>query len=148
MAAHRCQRLGLLFVLYLTLSVVYVDADVHHTKQQVTDTENNVADGETTPPPAAAAAAAAVPGDAGEQAAQQSPGVEDGRWEETEVTEERGGDAGSEQGVEPPALPPPRDDFREELVVRPLHSGDIYASFQFRTVWDLMGQQKGVRGLL
>ncbi|CAF95701.1 unnamed protein product, partial [Tetraodon nigroviridis] len=29
----------------------------------------------------------------------------------------------------------PEDDFKEELVIRPLHSGDIYASFQFRTLW-------------
>ena len=29
-----------------------------------------------------------------------------------------------------------KDDFKEELVLRPLHSGDIYASFQFRTLWD------------
>uniref|UniRef100_A0A673JUA9 GPI transamidase component PIG-T-like n=1 Tax=Sinocyclocheilus rhinocerous TaxID=307959 RepID=A0A673JUA9_9TELE len=29
-----------------------------------------------------------------------------------------------------------RDQFQEELVIRPLHSGDIYASFQFRTLWD------------
>ncbi|MEQ2188155.1 hypothetical protein GOODEAATRI_012090 [Goodea atripinnis] len=28
------------------------------------------------------------------------------------------------------------DEFKEELVIRPLHSGDIYASFQFRTVWE------------
>uniref|UniRef100_A0A8C7Y7K7 Phosphatidylinositol glycan anchor biosynthesis, class T n=1 Tax=Oryzias sinensis TaxID=183150 RepID=A0A8C7Y7K7_9TELE len=28
------------------------------------------------------------------------------------------------------------EDFQEELVIRPLHSGDIYASFQFRTVWE------------
>lgn len=28
------------------------------------------------------------------------------------------------------------DDFQEELVIRPLHSGDIYASFQFRTMWN------------
>lgn len=26
-----------------------------------------------------------------------------------------------------------KDHFQEELVIRPLHSGDIYASFQFRT---------------
>uniref|UniRef100_A0A667XMV4 Phosphatidylinositol glycan anchor biosynthesis class T n=1 Tax=Myripristis murdjan TaxID=586833 RepID=A0A667XMV4_9TELE len=38
----------------------------------------------------------------------------------------------------------PEDDFQEELVIRPLHSGDIYASFQFRTVWDtdFMGGKK------
>ncbi len=39
-----------------------------------------------------------------------------------------------------------RDQFQEELVIRPLHSGDIYASFQFRTLWDidfLQERQKG-----
>uniref|UniRef100_A0A3Q1GWL8 Phosphatidylinositol glycan anchor biosynthesis, class T n=1 Tax=Acanthochromis polyacanthus TaxID=80966 RepID=A0A3Q1GWL8_9TELE len=37
------------------------------------------------------------------------------------------------------------NDFQEELVVRPLHSGDIYASFQFRTLWetDFMRGNKG-----
>ncbi|XP_051907035.1 GPI transamidase component PIG-T [Hippocampus zosterae] len=29
-----------------------------------------------------------------------------------------------------------RHDFQEELVIRPLQSGDIYASFQFRTLWE------------
>ncbi|XP_026873708.2 GPI transamidase component PIG-T isoform X1 [Electrophorus electricus] len=32
--------------------------------------------------------------------------------------------------------PPPNDQFQEEMVIRPLYSGDIYASFQFRTQWD------------
>uniref|UniRef100_A0A672YS74 Phosphatidylinositol glycan anchor biosynthesis, class T n=1 Tax=Sphaeramia orbicularis TaxID=375764 RepID=A0A672YS74_9TELE len=30
----------------------------------------------------------------------------------------------------------PKDDFQEELVIRPLQSGDVYASFQFRTLWE------------
>uniref|UniRef100_A0A669CFN5 Phosphatidylinositol glycan anchor biosynthesis class T n=1 Tax=Oreochromis niloticus TaxID=8128 RepID=A0A669CFN5_ORENI len=38
--------------------------------------------------------------------------------------------------VVPSSVPQPKDDFQEELVIRPLHSGDIYASFQFRTLWD------------
>uniref|UniRef100_A0A4W5NU97 Phosphatidylinositol glycan anchor biosynthesis class T n=1 Tax=Hucho hucho TaxID=62062 RepID=A0A4W5NU97_9TELE len=29
-----------------------------------------------------------------------------------------------------------RNESIEELVIRPLHSGDTYASFQFRTLWD------------
>ncbi|KAJ8369465.1 hypothetical protein SKAU_G00094930 [Synaphobranchus kaupii] len=29
------------------------------------------------------------------------------------------------------------DQFQEELVIRPLNSGDIYSSFQFRTRWDM-----------
>uniref|UniRef100_A0A8C2PZ26 Phosphatidylinositol glycan anchor biosynthesis, class T n=1 Tax=Cyprinus carpio TaxID=7962 RepID=A0A8C2PZ26_CYPCA len=36
-----------------------------------------------------------------------------------------------------------RDEFQEELVIRPLHSGDIYASFQFRTLWDTDFLQEG-----
>uniref|UniRef100_A0A7N8Y950 Phosphatidylinositol glycan anchor biosynthesis, class T n=1 Tax=Mastacembelus armatus TaxID=205130 RepID=A0A7N8Y950_9TELE len=52
-------------------------------------------------------------------------------------------DAGTDQqdasGPETPvplSSPEPKDDFQEELVIRPLHSGDIYASFQFRTLWE------------
>ncbi|XP_041112755.1 GPI transamidase component PIG-T-like [Polyodon spathula] len=33
-------------------------------------------------------------------------------------------------------VPTPRDHFAEELVIRPLLSGDIYTNFQFRTRWD------------
>lgn len=42
-----------------------------------------------------------------------------------------------------------RDDFQEELVIRPLQSGDIYASFQFRTLWeaDFFGGNKGKRAV-
>lgn len=31
---------------------------------------------------------------------------------------------------------PPRDTLREELVITPLPSGDVAATFQFRTRWD------------
>ncbi|XP_049608066.1 GPI transamidase component PIG-T [Syngnathus scovelli] len=43
------------------------------------------------------------------------------------------------QHSDPVAVVPPKtpkDDFQEELAIRPLHSGDIYASFQFRTLWE------------
>uniref|UniRef100_A0A667X8R6 Phosphatidylinositol glycan anchor biosynthesis class T n=1 Tax=Myripristis murdjan TaxID=586833 RepID=A0A667X8R6_9TELE len=74
---------------------------------------------------------------------------EDRRWEATEVEEAAPGDAPSDsqtssapETVVTPSQP--EDDFQEELVIRPLHSGDIYASFQFRTVWDtdFMGGKK------
>ena len=68
-----------------------------------------------------------------------------------EVEEEQVHDAGDPPAaVDPPSLPPSKDDFQEELVLRPLHSGDIYASFQFRTVWDadFMGDQKGTEGVM
>uniref|UniRef100_A0A8C5BN00 Phosphatidylinositol glycan anchor biosynthesis, class T n=1 Tax=Gadus morhua TaxID=8049 RepID=A0A8C5BN00_GADMO len=72
------------------------------------------------------------------------------RWEATELEEEHVHDAavpplaGDPPAADPPSPPPSKDDFQEELVIRPLHSGDIYASFQFRTVWDadFMGDQK------
>ncbi|TNM87240.1 hypothetical protein fugu_007470 [Takifugu bimaculatus] len=65
-----------------------------------------------------------------------------GRWEETEVGNMDLGDAATEtpdslshENVFSPSASEPKHDFREELVIRPLHSGDIYASFQFRTLW-------------
>uniref|UniRef100_A0A8C4IP59 Phosphatidylinositol glycan anchor biosynthesis, class T n=1 Tax=Dicentrarchus labrax TaxID=13489 RepID=A0A8C4IP59_DICLA len=45
-------------------------------------------------------------------------------------------DTSAPETVDPSSVPQPKDDFQEELVIRPLHSGDIYASFQFRTVWE------------
>ncbi|XP_053338794.1 GPI transamidase component PIG-T [Clarias gariepinus] len=39
--------------------------------------------------------------------------------------------------------PPAKDHFQEELVIRPLHSGDIYANFQFRTQLDTDFVQEG-----
>ncbi|XP_066243766.1 GPI transamidase component PIG-T isoform X1 [Saccopteryx leptura] len=39
---------------------------------------------------------------------------------------------------------PPRDSLREELVITPLPSGDVAATFQFRTRWDSDLQQEEV----
>lgn len=38
---------------------------------------------------------------------------------------------------------PPRDTLREELVITPLPSGDVAATFQFRTRWDSELQKEG-----
>lgn len=64
------------------------------------------------------------------------------RWEETEVGNMDLGDAATEapgtlshENVFSSSVSEAKHDFREELVIRPLHSGDIYASFQFRTLW-------------
>lgn len=64
------------------------------------------------------------------------------RWEETEVGNMDLGDAATEtpdslrhENVFSSSASEAKHDFREELVIRPLHSGDIYASFQFRTLW-------------
>lgn len=84
----------------------------------------------------------------------EQPAVEERQWEATPSAaaaddQDRTSDtptAGAEaQPVVPPVLPEPKDSFQEELVFRPLHSGDIYASFQFRTLWetDFMRGNKG-----
>ncbi|KAG2461724.1 PIGT transamidase, partial [Polypterus senegalus] len=64
--------------------------------------------------------------------------VEEGRQNEAPAT--RNGLAESGQ---PPKV---NDRFQEELVIRPLLSGDVYSSFQFRTRWDtdLLNKQKKV----
>ncbi|PNJ86104.1 PIGT isoform 55 [Pongo abelii] len=41
----------------------------------------------------------------------------------------------------------PRDSLREELVITPLPSGDVAATFQFRTRWDSELQREGGRPL-
>ncbi|KAG7227054.1 hypothetical protein INR49_022401 [Caranx melampygus] len=73
----------------------------------------------------------------------EQPAVEERRWEATVVDEVTSDQAAADkhdtpdpESVAPSSVPRPRDDFQEELVIRPLHSGDIYASFQFRTLWE------------
>lgn len=82
-------------------------------------------------------------GETSDQGGEQ-PAVEDRRWEATEAGNAASDDAAAtgqqdtsaqETKVSPPGALA-RDDFQEELVIRPLRSGDIYASFQFRTLWD------------
>lgn len=70
------------------------------------------------------------------------PAVEEKLWEATAVGDEALHDATIEEQDTPAhetKVSSPtstgNDDFQEELVIRPLHSGDIYASFQFRTLW-------------
>lgn len=72
----------------------------------------------------------------------EEPPVEENQWEATAVEDEVPLDATSEQhdtsAHETKVSSPTsvgNDGFQEELVIRPLHSGDIYASFQFRTLW-------------
>uniref|UniRef100_A0A669BTZ8 Phosphatidylinositol glycan anchor biosynthesis class T n=1 Tax=Oreochromis niloticus TaxID=8128 RepID=A0A669BTZ8_ORENI len=123
MAAHRCSCSSWLFILF-SLSV-FVVADIHETTP-VNDHHGGADHNAQT----------------AEQTADQ-PAVEGRRWEATEVKEAATVDAAADtQGtsapetVVPSSVPQPKDDFQEELVIRPLHSGDIYASFQFRTLWD------------
>ncbi|KAM3618033.1 uncharacterized protein V6R79_014333 [Siganus canaliculatus] len=136
MAAHRCScSLLLLIICSLTLFITTGSQQTVVADGQHADTVDN-----SPPSPNTA-----------EQTAEQ-PVEEVRQWAATEVEEAtlQQDDAADEQAdasseaVAPPPTPQLRDDFQEELVVRPLHSGDIYASFQFRTLWetDFMGGNK------
>lgn len=138
MAAHRCSHSALLLILCSLLVFIVADSDKatltvdHH----ATAVDNLQTVAETA-----------------EGAAAEQPAVEeDRRWEATQVEEATlvEAAAGKEDSPAPeavvqPSVPQPKDDFQEELVIRPLHSGDIYASFQFRTLWetDFMRGNKG-----
>uniref|UniRef100_A0A665SZC3 Phosphatidylinositol glycan anchor biosynthesis, class T n=1 Tax=Echeneis naucrates TaxID=173247 RepID=A0A665SZC3_ECHNA len=127
MAAHRCSFSAVLFALW-GLSLLTV------ARGQEATLEGNDRTAVVDNPESVAGAA--------EQAAGQ-PAAEDRRWEATAVEEvsptEAGGGSDSpapKPAASPPSVPRPKDDFQEELVIRPLHSGDIYTSFQFRTLWE------------
>lgn len=69
----------------------------------------------------------------------ETPVLKEKQWEPTEVQEatpEEDAPVTAESASVPGSPPHQRDHFQEELVIRPLHSGDIYASFQFRTLWE------------
>ncbi|XP_026119090.1 GPI transamidase component PIG-T-like [Carassius auratus] len=55
------------------------------------------------------------------------------QWLSTDVEVDKSDGSKNSETLTPA---PAKDQFQEELVIRPLHSGDIYASFQFRTLWD------------
>ncbi|XP_067302782.1 GPI transamidase component PIG-T [Pseudorasbora parva] len=62
------------------------------------------------------------------------------QWQSTDVEVDRSDGTKDTKSFK---LAPAKDQFDEELVIRPLHSGDIYASFQFRTLWDTDFLQEG-----
>ncbi|XP_040009284.1 GPI transamidase component PIG-T [Xiphias gladius] len=120
MAAHRCSYSAVLFV-FCVLSVFIVT----ESQKTTLTVDHPQTDTETAERPAQRSAA-------GER-----------RWEATEVEEAASDEAAADkqdisapETMAPSSVPRPRDDFQEELVIRPLHSGDIYASFQFRTLWE------------
>ncbi|TKS77438.1 GPI transamidase component PIG-T [Collichthys lucidus] len=117
MAAHRCSRSAVL--LFLCALSLFIVADSQETASNGGQRDNNAVDS-----PQAATETA-------ERA------VEERRWEasEAEAAADRQDTSAAENEL-PASVPRPKDDFQEELVIRPLHSGDIYASFQFRTVWE------------
>lgn len=126
MAAHRCSRSAVLFII-CSLSV-FIITDSQETTSNGGQRDNNAVNSPQT----------------ATETAEQAVGER--RWEatEAEAAADRQDTAAGESSL-PASVPRPRDDFQEELVIRPLHSGDIYASFQFRTVWetDFMKGNKG-----
>ncbi|XP_072552706.1 GPI transamidase component PIG-T [Salminus brasiliensis] len=63
-----------------------------------------------------------------------SPGL--GQNEPSAVSSAGSAAPGGERGGRSEGAVSPPDQCEEELVLRPLHSGDIYGSFQFKTQWD------------
>lgn len=126
MAATRYSSAALLIILYsLSLLIVTNTQETTSTTDKPDIALNTVEKPETT------------------QETPEQPAVEERQWEPTEVQNTSRDDAlattestypaettGSSSGSRP------KDDFQEELVIRPLHSGDIYGSFQFRTLWE------------
>lgn len=99
--------------------------------------EPKVGAGHHTPEVENPHAASETTGNTGEE-----PALEKRPWEAEAVVGEVPHDAATEdQGTSAhetkvsASTSTRNDDFQEELVIRPLHSGDIYASFQFRTLW-------------
>lgn len=131
MAAYRCSHSAwLAFILILSVILAAGQETTYSSDHLVSAVENPQADAET------------------EKRTGGERAMEDSRWEATLVE-----DATADKQAFPASdatvftsTPRFQDDFQEELVIRPLHSGDIYASFQFRTLWqtDFMKGNKGV----
>lgn len=137
MAAHRCTYSAVLVTLY-SLSL-FIVADSQETTlpagHHVTAVDNPQTDTETAEPTT------------------EQPAVQEKLWEATPLEDATPDDAAGEkqdtsthETVVPSSVPQSKDDFQEELVIRPLHSGDIYASFQFRTLWET--DFRGSKGML
>ena len=136
MAAHRCSQSAWLFLLF-SLSVFLLSDS-----QETTLTDDNQTRVLHNQQPAAEAAKPKA----------EHPAAEERRWEATDVKEaipddaaDHKQDTSASNAAVLTSVPQPKDDFQEELAIRPLHSGDIYASFQFRTLWetDFMRGNKG-----
>ncbi|XP_013871254.1 GPI transamidase component PIG-T isoform X1 [Austrofundulus limnaeus] len=121
MAAYRYSHLAWLAFVFSLSVILATDAQetTYSSDNLVSAVENLQADAET------------------EKRTVGEPAVEERRWEATRVE-----DATADKQAFPASdatmftsTPQFQDDFQEELVIRPLHSGDIYASFQFRTLW-------------
>ncbi|XP_051518843.1 GPI transamidase component PIG-T-like [Myxocyprinus asiaticus] len=121
MAAHRC-GLSLVFIWFLFYFLV---------QSSSCDTLERIADNAEAEQ-SVSGALRGVKADGEDQNERQ--------WQSTDVGVD-GGDGTKDSEFFRPA--PAKDQFQEELVIRPLHSGDIYANFQFRTLWDTDFLQEG-----
>lgn len=125
MAAHSSIPLLLAFAIIFGLQLCQVSANIDQT---------NSAEPVAVPTQAPAEEKLEKPGEVPPIVSDSDPIEEeydDKQWQATEEVV-----AKSEPAEETAPHPPFKDEFKEELVIRPLHSGDIYASFQFRTLWD------------
>ncbi|XP_076132411.1 GPI-anchor transamidase component PIGT [Alosa pseudoharengus] len=125
MAAHCSILLLLAFAAICCLQLCQVSADVDQTKSGEPSTEPNQVSIERK---------LEKPGEVPPIVSDIDPiekEQDDKQWQSTEEAMVK---PETTKEIAPP--PPFKDEFKEELVIRPLQSGDIYASFQFRTLWD------------
>ncbi|KAK7132004.1 hypothetical protein R3I93_018532 [Phoxinus phoxinus] len=124
MAAHRCG---------LSLVIILIVSSLTHPSRCDTLTKSNDNTGEKQSVSDALREANADESNAGEE-------MNERQWQSTDVELDRSDGTKDSESFR---LAPAKDQFEEELVIRPLHSGDIYASFQFRTLWDTDFLQEG-----
>lgn len=85
-----------------------------------------------------------------EESSKKEVQAEEQQWQQTDF-EDNKADSGMNDSPGDSTFftpPPAKDHFQEELVIRPLHTGDIYATFQFRTQLDTDLVQEGKKGCL
>ncbi|XP_060913130.1 GPI transamidase component PIG-T [Labrus mixtus] len=117
MAAHRCSFSAILRIFCYVSWLAFIVAESQETKLNDAHRASAVERPHTD--------------DTARRVSEQ-PAVEE--TQTAEDTEQQ--EPAAHETVVPSSVPSFKDDFQEELVIRPLHSGDIYASFQFRTLWE------------
>ncbi len=126
MAAHRC-GLSLGFILILSSLARLSSCDTLEKANDSTGEKQSISD---------------TPREVNSDGRIAAEDLNERQWKSTDVEADRSDGTKDSESFTAAA----RDQFQEELVIRPLHSGDIYASFQFRTLWDidfLQERQKG-----
>uniref|UniRef100_A0A8C1DB34 Phosphatidylinositol glycan anchor biosynthesis, class T n=1 Tax=Cyprinus carpio carpio TaxID=630221 RepID=A0A8C1DB34_CYPCA len=125
MAAHRC-GLSLVFILIFSSLACHSSCESLEKANEDTEEKQSVSD---------------TPREVNSDGSIAAEDLNERRGRSTDAELDRRDGTRTSEALTPAAAA--RDEFQEELVIRPLHSGDIYASFQFRTLWDTDFLQEG-----